>query len=240
MTAIIDDYSRAIVGKYIGFEHPNSNSIALTLHHALLPKDDNPNWIMYGIPTMFYCDNGKDYHSKHIREVCTRLGIELCFHEPYLARSKGKIERWFRTLENMCIRDLDGYTGGNPKARLSNVKPYPSIEQLRVRIESFIVNEYHQRVHRTTQTSPLAMWQYDMQPVRAVEDARLLDVLLLCVKRKVSRQGITLNHVLYRDPNRQLIAHVGEQVHVYYRPDDVTRVYIYNAQGEYICTAVQE
>ncbi len=118
--------------------------------------------------------------------------------------------------------------------------PVPSAEELERKITTFIVTTYHERVHRTTQTSPLAMWQQDMQPIRAVEDARLLDVLLLCVKRKVSRQGITLNHVLYRDPNRQLIAHVGEQVHVYYRPDDVTRVHIYNAQSEYICTAVQE
>jgi putative transposase len=240
MTAIIDDYSRAIVGIYISFDHPNSNSIALALHHALLSKEQNPAWIMYGIPIMFYCDNGKDYRSKHIREVCLHFQIELRFHEPYLASSKGKIERWFRTLEEMCIRKLVGYTGGNPKARLSNVKPYPSIEQLHVRIESFIVNEYHERIHRSSRSCPLDRWQQDMQPVRAVEDARLLDVLLLCVKRKVSRQGITLNHVLYRDPNRQLIAHVGEQVHVYYRPDDVTRVHIYNAQGEYICTAVQE
>jgi putative transposase len=170
MTAIIDDYSRAIVGKYIGFDHPNSNSIALALHHALLPKDDNPNWIMYGIPTMFYCDNGKDYRSKHIREVCLHFQIELRFHEPYRDHSKGKIERWFRTLEEMCIQYLDGYIGSNPKERPHRVKPYRSLQQIRVRIESFIVDDYHVRKHRSIQMSPKERWEACPVVIRQVDD----------------------------------------------------------------------
>lgn len=237
LTVTMDAYSRAIVGKWVDVERPTGQSIALALHHAMLPKG-NAEWIMHGIPESILCDNSDDYRFAPIHEVSIRLGIEQRHFGPELSRAKGQIERWFRTLEDMCTRYMKGYVGRNHECH--SVDPHPCLSQLKIEIVTFIASTYHQRVHRTTQTSPLAMWQYDMQPVRAVEDARLLDVLLLCAKRSVYRQGITLNHMLYRDPNRQLMAHVGEQVHVYYRPDDVTRVHIYNAQGEYICTAGQE
>ncbi len=240
MTAIIDDYSRAIVGNYISFDHPNSNSIALALHHALLSKEQNPAWMMYGIPIMFYCDNGKDYRSQHIREVCLHFQIELRFHEPYLARSKGKIERWFRTLEEMCIQYLDGYIGSNPKERPHRVKPYLSIEQLRVRIEAFIVNEYHKRKHSSIQMSPKERWEACPVVIRQVDDLEDVNYLLESASRVVQNDGIQFKNQHYVDKEGKLTAYIGKKVQIFFDRDDTISIRVYHRGKDgdtYICTA---
>ena len=52
-----------------------------------------------GDPQKFYTDNGKPFVSQHLQQVCARLGIQLLHAKPYAAYSKGKIERFFRTLQ---------------------------------------------------------------------------------------------------------------------------------------------
>jgi putative transposase len=236
MTAIIDDHSRALLGIYLSFEHPSSNNIALALHHALLPKARNPAWIMHGIPSIFYCDNGKDYRSKHISEVCLHFRVELRFHEPYLARSKGKIERWFRTLKDMCLRYLDGYIGGNPKERPTNVTHYPALEQLRVRIEHFIVDQYHERMHSATRMTPRERWEACPVMVRQIEHLDDVNYLLESRSRIVQNDGIRFDNQRYVDREGALTEYIGTQVHVFFDRNDKSSIRVYH-RDHYICTA---
>jgi putative transposase len=235
LTVTMDAYSRAIVGIWVDVERPTGQSIALALHHAMLPKA-NADWLMHGIPESILFDNGDDYRFAPIREVFTRLGIEQRHFGPELSRARGQIERWFRTLEDMCTRYMKGYVGRNRERH--SVDPHPCPSQLEIEIATFIVATYHERKHRTTQTSPLAMWQQDMQSVRVVEDARLLDVLLPSATGTVEALGVSFKGHTYRALNGNLAAHTGESVQVFYHPDDATQVHLYSTQGEYICTAV--
>ena len=91
-----------------------------------------------GIPEKLYTDRGKIFTSYHLQIVCANLGVRLCHAKPYAAWSRGKQERWFRTLQ----QDFE--------ARLI-LEPVHSLEALNTRLWRWIESEYHQRVHSALQ-----------------------------------------------------------------------------------------
>ena len=78
LTAIEDDYSRAIVGYRLSFQEATTLTTALTLRTAIRRKED-PRWHACGIPTVFYSDHGSVFTSKHMEQVAADLSIELIF-----------------------------------------------------------------------------------------------------------------------------------------------------------------
>jgi putative transposase len=87
-----------------------------------------------GFPDKLYTDQGKIFTSYHLQIVCANLGVRLSHAKPYAAWSKGKVERWFRTLQ----MDFE--------ARLV-IDPARSLEELNARLWRWIEAEYHQRPH---------------------------------------------------------------------------------------------
>lgn len=87
-----------------------------------------------GFPDKLYTDQGKIFTSYHLQIVCANLGVKLCHAKPYAAWSKGKQERWFRTLQ----MDFE--------ARLI-IDPAHTLEELNARLWRWIESEYHQRPH---------------------------------------------------------------------------------------------
>lgn len=87
-----------------------------------------------GFPEKLYTDRGKIFTSYHLQIICANLGVRLCHAKPYAAWSRGKIERWFRTLQE----DFE--------ARLA-LDPVHSLEELNERLWRWIEREYHQRPH---------------------------------------------------------------------------------------------
>jgi len=87
-----------------------------------------------GFPEKLYTDQGKIFTSYHLQIVCANLGVRLCHAKPYAAWSRGKHERWFRTLQ----QDFE--------ARLV-IDPVHSLEELNARLWRWIEGEYHQRPH---------------------------------------------------------------------------------------------
>jgi putative transposase len=81
LTIVIDDYSRAIAGYYLGFDPPSSTRTALALRQAIWRKGHS-HWHVCGIPEVLYTDNGSDFTSKHIEQVAVDLKIRLVFSTP--------------------------------------------------------------------------------------------------------------------------------------------------------------
>jgi Integrase core domain len=71
---VIDDYSRAVAGYYLGFEPPSSLRTTLALRQGIWRKGD-PHWEICGIPDVLYTDNGSDFRSKHLEQVAADLKI---------------------------------------------------------------------------------------------------------------------------------------------------------------------
>jgi putative transposase len=238
-TKIQDDKSRAVVGYHLTMHHPGSMEIALALYHAFLSKPQDW-WIMHGIPSILYVDNGKDWVSKHIEVVCLDFGIQLLRHEPYHAQSKGKVERKFRTLEELCIHPLDGSVGSNLRTRPQKVTPKLTLEQVRVKIERHF-KEYHERKHSTTRERPIDRWKNDLTVIRAVTDLTVIDKLLQSKPYVVQRDGIHFKYGRYRDPEHILAGYIGRTVTVFFNPRNTSciRVWGNDETGtfHFLCTA---
>ncbi|MBX9771613.1 MAG: DDE-type integrase/transposase/recombinase [Candidatus Obscuribacterales bacterium] len=56
LTAIIDDYSRAIMGYYLDLSPPSAQRTAITLRQAIWKKDSE-DWLVCGIPERLYSDS---------------------------------------------------------------------------------------------------------------------------------------------------------------------------------------
>ncbi len=98
LIAFIDDASRMICHAQFFFNE-NTDALMTAIKAALYKR---------GIPKQLYVDNGSIYCSKEIIMVCARIGCILRHTPVRDGASKGKIERFFRTLRDQFLsRQLD-------------------------------------------------------------------------------------------------------------------------------------
>jgi putative transposase len=163
-------------------------------------------WHVCGIPQTFYTDNGGDFTSRHIEQVAHDLKIQLVFSEPGMPRGRGRIERFFQTVNQLFLCTLPGYApnGATPHGNLL------TLPELDSRLRDFLLDDYHQRVHGETRMAPQARWEAGGFLPHLPESAEQLDVLLLTVSkaRKVRQDGIHFEKLRYLDLT--LAAYVGE------------------------------
>jgi putative transposase len=227
LTLVLDDHCRAVMGYHLSFE-ANSRTISLAMRQAMLPKPDIPKWIMHGTPTILYTDNGKDYLSHHLVEVCRHFKIELKPHEPHRPQSKGKIERFFGTIKNMLIRFLDGYTGGSTKERPPNVTAALTLDELDEKLLDFFVNKYHERSHRSMKTTPRLRWQESNHTIRTIDtnEEGALDYLLEQDTRTGQNDGIQFKNGCYIDEQGLLQNCIGRQATIFYDRHDIAEIVV--------------
>jgi len=101
--SVVDDRSGAAYQEYRCVYGEDAESALRFLFNAMAPKDNTP---FQGIPEMLYLDNGPVAKSLVFQTMMERLGITWRTHMPagsdgarVTARSKGKVERPFRTVK---------------------------------------------------------------------------------------------------------------------------------------------
>lgn len=106
LASVVDDRSGMTYQEYCLSDGENVLMALRFLFNAmsLKPKTKVP---FQGIPSMIYLDNGPVTKSLVFQRVCKQLGIEIRSHMPAnrdgrrtTARSKGKVERAFNTVQN--------------------------------------------------------------------------------------------------------------------------------------------
>jgi putative transposase len=163
------------------------------------------------------------------------LGIQLSFATPYLARAKGKIERFFDTLNMQLWCELPGYVGGNLQDRPPIVQPTLTLQEVEGYLVTFVLQGYHQQIHSTTREQPAARWQQPSFTPRLPASERELDLLLLFTEeRVVQRQGIRFYRLDYWA--HELVDHIGQRVQVRYDPENIREIVIYH-DNQFICVA---
>ncbi len=102
--SVVDDRSGASYQEYRCVYGEDVESGLRFLFNAMAPKDEEP--AIQGIPETLYLDNGPIAKSGVFNTVMERLGVEVKRHQPAgrdgrrpTARSKGKVERPFRTVK---------------------------------------------------------------------------------------------------------------------------------------------
>ncbi|MFB5663667.1 Mu transposase C-terminal domain-containing protein [Alteribacillus sp. HJP-4] len=230
LTIIMDEYSRAIAGYFLTFQDPTAIHTALVLHQAIWRKN-NPDWQICGIPEKFYTDHGSDFTSNHLEQVAIDLKINLVFSTVGVPRGRGKIERFFLSVNQLFLQDLPGYIRNQTNSSLITMK------ELDEKLLNFIIYNYHHRIHSTTKKEPIHAWSHSGFLPNMPESIENLDLLLLNVAkpRKVHVDGIRFQGLRYINTN--LAAYVGETVIIRYDPRDIAEIRVFY-KDEYLCTAI--
>ena len=227
LTIVIDDFNRAIAGFSLFIEDPSALQTGLALRRAIWYKQDK-DWIICGIPEILYTDHGSDFTSNHIKQVCIELKINLIYSIVGKPRGRGKVERFFLSLEQQLLSLL----------RIKK-KTYrlPELEGL---IKNFIANDYNHSIHTTTKEKPIDLWNKDKVIPQMPESIDKLNTLLLKPKKSriVQRDGIRFSGLRYYHPN--LCAYVGVIITIRFDPADLAEIWVYDEDEKLICKAVCE
>lgn len=242
LLGVIDVWSRRTL--FVVMPTSNSKGVAQVIRRSLL------SW---GVAQTAKTDNGADYKSKWIKHVFRALGIQQEFCPPFQGWKKPHIERVFRTFSHDLAELLPGYVGHNVVDRKAiearkafSDRLFKKDELIEVKMSStelqsfcdrWLEHEYHPRKHSSLGKSPNAQVASWTGEVSVINDERLLDVLLSepAGTRTIGKSGIKLDGGLYIAS--ELAAHTGEQVRVFYDEADMGRIYVYDLDGEYLCTA---
>jgi len=84
-SACEDDYTRCILGMFVGFIPPSFLTVSLCLKDAFRPKtwlkeaypDIRSDWPAHGVMRELMLDNGPEFHSDSLEQVCLFNGIEM-------------------------------------------------------------------------------------------------------------------------------------------------------------------
>lgn len=177
LIAFLDDATRVV--PYAAFAlSENTAAFLPVFKQAVLRR---------GIPKRLFVDNGSAYRSHHLSLVCAKLGSTLIHARAYQPESKGKQERWFRTVRMQLL----------PTLREADTT---SLEALNRRLWAYVEGEYHQAPHRGIELeTPLDRWAKCADEVRYLKPEQdMSDLFLFEAKRKVQKdRTVSLNGLVY-------------------------------------------
>lgn len=245
--ACICAHSRSIPGFILSAKDPDAWTTALLIMNAVAPKE-NPKWKNKGMPFILQPDRGKTFLAHAVVSSLAYMGVALDPDPPYYPNRKGKMERWFLTLDRGCLRILPGHMdaiGRTREAAQNHVDVLLTIPQLRKEIERWIFTDYHQQTHSETGRKPADLWEETVRlRIPESEDALHLMLLKSDQERTVYNTGINFKfgdsdvekERIYWAP--ELIYHIKERVRLRYNPEDRESILVYSsASNTYICEA---
>lgn len=178
LCVLLDDHSRVVPhGAY--YLKADTRSFHHSFKEAIRRR---------GVPRKLYTDQGGPFINDHTRVICANLSIRLLHAKPYHAWSKGKIERFFHTLQ----QDFEA-TLRLPGQQAS------SLEELNGRLADWLQTVYHVRHHEGIGMSPAERFARGSAQVRPLDAHLDLDRLFYAQEfRRVRKDGtVRLDNGLY-------------------------------------------
>jgi len=257
ITLAIDHYSKMVIGYHISMDPPGTNSLALCLSNAILPKDEilkkyniSGRWKCAGIMHIIHVDNAKEFRGNSLSRACEKYCIHLQFRPVKTPDSGGLVERVFRTFGS-DIHTIPGTTFNDVKNRdnyNSSKEATLTLPELEEWFINLVVNIYHNSFHETIQNTPSAMWDsYYAEETGGMrlgrgsrflnEDELKLDFMPY-VERSIQRYGIVINRIKYISPalyqwinhadDLTLSAKKKKKFIFRYDPRDISKVYFWD------------
>lgn len=213
LLAFIDDYSRMLVGWRWGTgEH------VLGLEAAL-----RPGLLARGVPDAILVDRGSAFVSSQLHRACAVLGIRLIHAAPRAATTKGKIERFFRTVRDQFLVEL----GSRAVADLA---------ELNGLFSAWVEVVYHQRVHTETRARPLERFELGAPPALPAPGL-LREAFLWSELRTVTKTATVSLHGNGYEVDAALI---GQRCDLLFDPFDLTRIEVrYQGRAMGLAVAVK-
>ncbi len=200
--AILDDASRLIPHAQF-YVHQGLDAFLDCLRQAVAAR---------GVPLRLYVDNAKVYRSQQLARIAASVGILITHTPPYQPEGRGKIERYFRSVREQFLANLDR-------------KQTLSLQELNERLWAWIDQAYHCGEHSGLGTTPLVRWQRDIEHIRQLSPATDLRRLFFYrCDRLVRRDSTFLLQQRFYEAPPQL---AGQTVEVRFDPLDPSCIEIY-------------
>jgi len=206
IVAFLDDSSRLIVSCR-AFEADNLVAVLKVFRDAIAKR---------GIPKKVFFDNGKVFRAGQMELICASLGCTLCFAEPYSPQSKGKIERWFQTLQKQWQHLLD-------------TSSFNSINELNESLNQYVESQYNSAYHSGIKGKPIDKFMSNIQNLKLLSEQDIKNTFLYRVIRKVKNDAtVSIDKKLYEVPT----TYIGSKINIRYDPTNDAEAYIFNENGE--------
>lgn len=200
LIVFIDDASRLIIGAQFFFSEVAAN-VKTVLRNAVLT---------YGVPRKLYLDNGKNFCTEDLRVACAAMYCALIHTTPYYPEGKGKIERFFNTVQSMWL----------PCVKMSAIH---CLQDLNHCFDAWLHNEYNRRPHDGLDgATPLEVFLRNADSRIRKLPAHVQPADLFCLKetRHVAKDGtFRVNNILYETQEHL----IGRTVTVLYDRDEPAR-----------------
>lgn len=180
--------------------------------------------IKCGVPGSIYVDNGKIFISKWFRIACARLNIRHVHTAPYSPESKGKIERFNRTVDEFF-----------EEVKLQ--KPQ-SLEELNKWFKIWIEEGYNHSEHSSlNHKAPADVFTTDSKPLRFAIPEECRDCFLWEETRKVDKTGcIQLKGITYEAG----LEFIGKKVDLRYDPFSIEAIEVwYSGEKKKVVSPLQ-
>ncbi|MEV6319511.1 DDE-type integrase/transposase/recombinase [Streptomyces sp. NPDC051776] len=213
--AFIDDHSRAIVGHRFGFAE-DTVRLAAALRPALSAR---------GVPESIYVDNGSAFVDTWLLRACASLAIRLTHSKPGRPQGRGKIERFFRTVRDQFLVELDD-------ERVGQIEHLTELNRL---FTAWVETVYHRTVHSETGQPPIERWLGSIpKPLPLPSPADLREAFLWSEFRTVTKTATVSLHGNTYEVDPMLS---GMRVELVFDPFDLTQIEV-RASGKTAGTAV--
>ena len=208
-------------GKRQAFLHATLDDASRLIPHAQFYPDQGLDTFLdclrqavaaRGLPVRLYVDNAKVYRSPQLARIAASLGILMVHTPPYQPEGRGKIERFFRSVREQFLANLDR-------------KQTLTLEDLNQCLWAWIDDAYHRTEHSALGTTPLLRWQRDIEHIRQLPPATDLRHLFFHRLDRLVRRDSTflLQNRFYEAPPHL----AGQTIEVRFDPLDPASVEIY-------------
>lgn len=201
LIAFLDDHSRLVVHGEFYFAE-DLLSLLDCFKKALSKR---------GIPVRVYCDNGVIYHSRQFQRICAELGIHHVHARPYAPEGKGKLERFWRTVEESFLAEL-------------LARPAQHLPELNALFSAWLEQGYHHWVHRETGETPADRFARAAADIRLPDPVHLAETFLWQETRRVDKTGCVSIQGNRYEVDARLI---GREVQLRYDPFDLAAVQVW-------------
>lgn len=203
LCAIIDDHSRVIVGHAFAV-HETIATLTIVFKEAILA---------FGIPKRFYVDNGAAFSADLLATACAKSRISLIHSKPYDSPSRGKIERFFRTVR---MRFLCNYNNNDIQLKTLNDD-----------FSAWLRDDYHHRVHLGIKEKPIERYNVGVNKIQTqrLSAAELDQIFLVQHKRIVTNDAtISFQGHIYEVP----AAYIRQCVDIRHPVDEPQQLVLYD------------
>ena len=197
--AFIDDHSRALTGYRWGHSE-DTVRLEAALRHGLGAR---------GVPRSVYVDNGSAFVAAPLLRACAVIGIRLVHSRPGRPEGRGKIERFFRTVRDQFLVELEA-------------RGVADLVEMNRLFTAWVETAYHRRVHSETRATPLERFVAG-GPFVIPTPAQLHEAFLWSEQRMVTKTATVSLHGNTFEVDAVL---VGRRVECVFDPFDLTTIEI--------------